>query len=165
MPPLLHFFRVKPRHRIFYSRVSLLAELLIFTAGRDRSMITSKTIWDYFSSLLLHLPCNHRLKEEETILFERTGWWEKTIWRTKENVQPTNWLQNRKLNSSHRYTDENRVWFLSIQPLCVPQVQLDGQNQCNKCYLVDFRGEIPCLFLSVFINTLLKREAGQSCGS
>lgn len=43
--------------------------------------------------------------------------------KTEENLQPTIWLQNENLKSSHGYTDENKLNLISMYPhLCVPQI-------------------------------------------
>lgn len=76
--------------------------------------------------------------------------------RTKENLQPTNWLQNQKVKSSHSYTDENKTDLISMYPapLCSSDTGPDRQNQCSNCYLADCGGESPCLLLTVFISAL-----------
>lgn len=58
---------------------------------------------------------NHRLTGD-AILFGMTGWREDTMQQTKENLQPSNWLQNEKLKSSHCYADENKPNLISIYP-------------------------------------------------
>ena len=76
---------------------------------------------------------NHRLTGD-AIPFGGTGWWENTVQKTKENLQPTNWLQNKKLKSSHSYTDENKPNLISMYPasLCSSGIaQADRINVAN----------------------------------
>lgn len=59
----------------------------------------------------------------DAIPFGSTVWWENTMQKTEENLQPTIWLQNENLKSSHGYTDENKLNLISMYPhLCVPQI-------------------------------------------
>lgn len=163
MPPLLHFSRVNPSQTLNFILTCLSIRWIAALHCWKRALEVSLKIKEFGNIFIfsIMIPSLKPQTHGRCHLFGRKEWWEKTIQinKTPATHKLVSEWEAKLFSQLHRWK-QTEFDFLVPGSFVSFRHSWSRQNQCSKCYLVGCKGEVPCLLLSVFINTLLRRQFG-----